>query len=320
MLLLASGLAAPIQAPCQPAPGNHRIGFIAVGLAAPNAKNVTALRSGLADLGYIEGRNLVIDFRWGDGKADQLPRLVNEILQLKPEVIVSLGGGVTARALKAATTTLPVVFVTGDPVAEGVVANLAHPGGNLTGLALLAGELEAKRLELLSQIIPKARRIAVVWNPAQPAIEGIMRDLENAGKHLGLTLLTWKARNKEDLEAALSEIAKSRHDALFIVADPVLGQERARIVEFARKQRLPGFYSFREFAEIGGLASYGSNLAAANRRAASFVDRILKGARPADLPVEQPTTFELVVNLKTARALGITVPDAVRHSADELIE
>ena len=319
-LIIACGLVAAPGAAGQPAPGTHRIGFINSGPAGPNAPNVAAFRSGLADLGYVEGRNLVIEFRWGDQKIDQLPALVNELLSTKPEVILSGGGAVTVRAVKAATESVPIVFITGDPVAERIVPNLARPGGNATGLAVLAGDLEAKRLEIMQQMLPNAKRIAVVWNPTQPYVEGIVRSTEGAASRLGMTLLSWKARNLAELEQAFVEIANAKTDALFIVADPVLGFERARIVEFANRNRLPGIYFWREFAEVGGLASYGTNLTAVYRRAATYVDKVLKGARPGDLPIEQPTTFEFIINLKTAKALGIAIPQTVRQRADEVIE
>ena len=319
VLIAISSLVA-CDASSQPAPGMHRIGYINSGPAGPNAPNVAAFRAGLADLGYVEGRNLVIDFRWGDQKIDQLPKLVDELLALKPAIIFSTGGAVTARAVKAATTTVPVIFVTGDPVVEKIVPNLARPGGNLTGFAVLAGDLEAKRLEILQQMLPRTKRVAVIWNPTQPSVEGIFRNTEEAASRLGMTLLSWKARNPAELEQALVEVASAKTDALFIVADPVLGFERARIVEFANKYRLPGIYFWREFAEIGGLASYGTSLTAVYRRSASYIDQVLKGARPGDLPIQQPTTFEFIINLKTAKALGIAIPPAIRQRADEVIE
>lgn len=319
-LLLAAWAGLHLPAAAQPAPGNHRIAFINVGPAAQNATNVAGFRAGMAELGYVEGRNLTIDFRWADGKPEELPRLVAEALAARPGLVVSTGGPVTARAIKASGTMLPVVFITGNAVAEGLVGNLARPGGNFTGISTLASQLEAKRLELLRQLLPSAKRVAMVWNPAAPDRENIIRDVEQAGSRLGLTLLSFKARSKAELEAAFPEIAAARADALFVTADPVLGFERQAIAEFAGRQRLPGIYFWREFAEIGGLASYGTNLAAVYRRTAMYVDRILKGSAPGDLPIEQPTTFELVVNLKTARSLGIVVPEAVRLRADSVIE
>jgi len=314
VLAFAWGVAA------QPAPGKHVIGFINSGPPGPNAKNVAAFRAGMADLGYVEGRNLEIVFRWAEQRADQLPMLANELVGIKPALIVSTGGAPTLRAVKAATATIPIVFITGNPVAEQVVPSLARPGGNLTGFAVLAGDLEAKRLEMLKLLLPRAKRIAIVWNPAQLYVEDVVKTVEGAARGLDLTLIQWKARNRQELELAFAEIADAKADALFVVADPVLGFERDRIVNFANKNHLPGIYFWREFSEIGGLASYGTNLAAIYRRAATYVDKILKGAKPGDLPIEQPTTFELVINRATAKALGITVSPAVLQRADEVLD
>ena len=320
LLSVLAAVSASVAAAAAPAPGQHRIAFINVGPAAPNSKNVEAFRAGLAELGYVEGRNLTIDYRWADQKVDQLPTLANELLAAKPAVLVSTGGPTTIRAIKSATHTVPVVFITNDPVAEGFVQSLARPGGNMTGLANMTGDLEAKRLELLTEIVPKARKIALVWNPDQPLIAALVGNVEAAGSQLRLKLLPWQARNAGELENVFAEIAKARVDALFIVADPVLGFERARIVDFAAKQRLPSIYFWREFADIGGLASYGTNLPVVYRRTATYIDKILKGTPPGQLPVERPTTFELVINLKTAKALGISVPSAVQQRADTLLE
>jgi putative ABC transport system substrate-binding protein len=320
MLVLITGLAVPVFALGQPAPGMHRIGFINTGPPGPNAKNVAAFRAGLADLGYVEGRNLEIIFRWADNKVDQLPVLASELVGLKPEVIFSTGGPPTVRAVRAATSTIPIVFVTGDPVTEGIVPSLARPGGNLTGMAVLASDLEAKRLEVLKLMLPRAKRVAIVWNPSPPYAEGIVQGLETAARRLDVTLLSWKARDRQELERAFSEIAAARPDALLVVADAVLGFERDRIVNFASTNHLPGIYFWREFTEIGGLASYGTSLTAVYRRATTYVDKVLKGAKPGDLPIEQPTTFELVINRATAKALGITIPPAVLQRADEVIE
>lgn len=221
---------------------------------------------------------------------------------------------------KAATTTVPVVFITGDPVAEKFVASLARPGGNLTGMALLASDLDVKRLEILQQQVPRAKRVAVILNPSQARLESGTKDLEDAGKRLGLTLLMWQARNGPELDAAFAEIAAAKIDALHLLADPVYAAESRRIVEFASRQRLPSIHAFRLFAQRGGLASYGTNLAAVFRRAAVPVDRILRGAKPGDMPIEQPTTFEFVINLKAAKEQGIEIPLTLRQRADELIE
>lgn len=320
LLIAIGGLFAPMSASGQPAPGKHVIGFINSGPPGPNAKNVAAFRAGMSDLGYVEGRNLEIVFRWGERKVDRLPVLANELVAVKPEVIVSTGGAPTIRAVKAATARIPIVFITGDPIAEQIVPNLARPGGNLTGLSVLAGELEAKRLEMLKLMLPRAKRIAVIWNPSQPYVEGVVQSVEAAARRLSLTLLPWKARNTQELERVFSEILDAKTEALFVISDPVLGSDRDRIVNFASKNHLPGIYFWREFTEIGGLASFGTNLSAVYRRAATYVDKVLKGARPGDLPIEQPTTFELVINRSTAKALGVTIPPALLQRADDVID
>ena len=312
-------LAATI-AVAQPAPGTHRIGFINSGPPGLNEVNVVAMRKGFADLGYEEGRNLVIDYRWANQQVDRLPMLLDELVALKPEVIISTGGPVTVRAAKNATTTIPVVFVTGDPVEEKLVASYRQPGGNMTGFAVLAADLEAKRLEILTQILPRAKRIAAIWNPESPSIDRAMQNLEAAARRLNLRLTLWKASSRQDLERVFVEIAAARPEALFVVGDPVLGFERARIVEFSNANRLPGIYFWREFAEDGGLASYGTNLPAIYRRLALPVDKILKGRKAGDIPVELPTTFELVVNQKTAKALGIVIPSSILQRADDVIQ
>jgi putative ABC transport system substrate-binding protein len=300
----------------EPAPGTHRIAFVNLGPADANAKNFQAFRDGLAELGYIEGRNVVLDVRWANGDPGKLPSIVQELLAHDPKIVVSTGGPSTVRAVKNATSTVPVVFITGNPVAEGVAATLARPGANLTGFAVLAGELEAKRLELLKQMVPSAKRVAVLWNPAQPSIEGIVERVNSAGASLGLVLIPSKARNVADLDAAFKNIAAAKADALFVVADPVLGFERARIVDFANRNKLPAMYFWREFVEAGGLASYGTVLPDVYRRLAVQIDKILKGARAGELAIQQPTQFELAVNRDTVRALGVTIPPNVLQRVD----
>jgi len=302
-----------------PAPGTHRVAFISSGPAAANVENFAAFKQGLTENGYVEGRNLVLDVRWANGNVASLPTLVNEVLEAKPKVIISTGGPVTVGAVKAATTSVPVVFISGDPVAEKIVSNLARPGGNLTGFAVLAGELEAKRLEVLRELLPRAKRVAVVWNPSQVSIEPIIQAVEGAAKRLDFTVVPWKARNPGELDAAFAEIAKAKVDALFVVADPVLGFERQRIVAFARQNHLPAIYFWREFVEIGGLASYGTSLTDVYRRIGGPVDKVLKGQKPGDLPIELPNKFELVVNRATARELGIAIPSAVLQRADRVL-
>jgi len=302
------------------APGVHRIGFINVGPETVNATNVAAFRAGLAELGYVEGRNLTIDFRWADSKPDRLASLVNELLVLKPDLIVSTGGPPTVRAVKAATTSVPVVFITGDPVDERIVSNLSRPGGNLTGLAVLGNNLEPKRLELLKEALPGVSRVAVIWNPGNPSTAESLDEIRSSARALNLALSFFAARNARELDSALSKVLSAHVDSIYVVGDPVLGYERQRIVDFARTNRLPGIYFWREFVQDGGLMSFGTSLTATFRRAATYVDKILKGAKPGDLPIEQPTKFELVINARTAKALGITIPQPVLLRADEVIQ
>lgn len=318
--LLAALIVQGLPALAQPAPGQHRIAFINLGPAAPNATNIAAFRAGMADLGYVEGRNLTLDVRWADNHVERLPALAEELLAAKPRVVVSTGGSPTARAMHAATSTVPVVFISGDPVAEGIVANLARPGRNMTGIAVRHGDIDPKRLELLKRIAPRARRLAVIWNPGQPAADTIIARAEAAANQLGFVPQLWRARSRAELETAFTEIAAAKPDALYVVADPVLGFERQRIVEFAAAQRLPAVHFWREFAEIGGLASFGTNLNAVYRRLAAFVDKVLKGANPGEIPIEQPTLFEVVVNLRAARALDLVIPGDVLSRADKLVE
>jgi putative ABC transport system substrate-binding protein len=319
-LLLIGICTTSLSAFGQSASKMRHIGFINVGPAAANKINVEAFQQGLRDVGYVEGRSIIVDYRWGDGQVGRLPGMVNELLALKPEVIVSTGGLPTILAVKAATQTVPVVFITGDPVHEGIVPSLARPGGNLTGFAVLAEELEAKRLEFLKLVLPKATRIGVIWNPAQRFSVGTLRTMESAAAKMGLSVESWQARDGRELDLALAAVAAAKVDALVVLADPVLGFERARIVDFATQKQIPGIYFWREFAEIGGLMSYGTNLSAMYRRAATYVDKILKGAKPGDLPIEQPTTFEFVINLNTAKALGLTIPQPLLLRADVVIQ
>ena len=320
LLVTALTLVAATSAAAQPAAGLHRIGFINSGSAAVNASNVEAFRTGLTELGYIEGRNIIVDYRWADGNVERIPRLLHELLTLKPKVIVSTGGPPTVLAAKAATNTVPVVFITGDPLVEKIVPSMARPGGNLTGFALISEALETKRLQLLREVLPSATRIGVIWNPASPTMAGVMLDVRAAANRLNLTLETREARNRAELDFALDALASAKIDAMVVIADVVLGWDRQRIVDFANQHRLPGIYFWREFVEIGGLMSYNTNLPAMYRRAATYVDKILKGAKPGDLPVEQPTKFELVINLKAAKALGITIPQSLLLRADEVIQ
>jgi putative ABC transport system substrate-binding protein len=315
-LIAAGGFLPTWETRAQPKPSTRRIAFINVGPAEPNAPNVAAFRESLRELGYVEGRDLTLDFFWGDQQVERLPGLVADLLARKPDVILSCGGPSTIRAVKAATSSIPVVFITGDAVGEGIVASLARPGANLTGFNVFAASLDGKRLEILHEALPAARTVAILWNPGTPGETMGRDDASHAAARLGLEIHWLEARDNAELERALASIPIARTDALFVVADPVLGFRRKRIVEFANANRLPGVYFWREFVEDGGLMSYGARLTDIYRRAARYVDKILNGAKPADLPIEQPTTFELVVNLRTAKAIGVTFPKSLLVRAD----
>ena len=299
---------------------SYRIGYLGSGSAATSAHYAASFRDALSKLGYVEGRNIVTTYRWAEGRFERLPALINELIREKPDVIIGFGGAQVTSALKSATSTLPVVFLTDDPVAEGVVDSLARPGGNLTGVSVMQDEAEVKRVQLVKDALPKASQVAVLRNPDRPRSVEQLQTIEGAGTAAGLEVTTWDAASTDELDRILSAAPVAPLDALLVLTDPMLFTQRARIVEFAARNHLPGFYFWREFVEAGGLMSYGPNLGEMHRRMASYVVKILTGAKPADLPVEQPTTFELVINLKTAKALGLTVPPSLLARADEVIE
>ena len=282
-----------------------------------------AFRQGLRDLGYVEGRNLVIEYRDAEGKVERLPALAAELVALKVDVIVA-SGTLAALAAKQATRTLPIVFSpAADPVASGLVTSLARPGGNVTGLSLLNSELVGKWLEQLKQAIPGVSRVAVLWQPGafgERTEKDMLKGAEVAARALGVQLQFVEARGPEDFDRAFSDMTRARAGALTVLGSTMFVSERRRLVDLAAKNRLPAVYNVREFVDAGGLMSYGPNLADLFRRAATYVDKILKGAKPGDLPVEQPTKFELVINLKTAKALGLTIPQSVLVRADEVIQ
>jgi putative ABC transport system substrate-binding protein len=274
----------------------------------------------LRDLGYLEGHNVVIEYRWAEGKYEQFPTLIGELLALKMDVIVTAGTPATL-AVKKATTSVPLVMIAvGDPVGTGIVPSLNRPGGNITGLTSIAQELDAKRLELLREVIPALSHIAVLWNSANP-IQAIEQNrVRVAAQALRMTILSYGVQTEEGLEKAFATIVKEQPGALLVLADRLFLHHRKRIMDFATKHRLPGVYSYRELVEAGGLMSFGPSYSGMHRRAAYFVDRILKGANPGDLPVERPASFELVVNLKAAKALGLTIPPSVLLRASEVIQ
>ncbi len=311
-------LMAPPAADAQQAGKIPRIGLLRPG--PPPDIYGEAFRQGMRDLGYVEGRNIVIEVRYAEGKLDRLPELAAELVRLKVDVIVtSTEGGI--RAAKEATSTIPIVFAAhGDPVGMGFVASLARPGGNITGFSTLAKELVGKRMELLREVFPRISRVAVLWNSVSQGMRLRVGEAEVAAKTLGISLQSVGVRDPDELDAAFSAMAKDRPDALVTLVDPFTVSHRKRIVDFAARSQLPAMYETRDFVDSGGLISYGPNIAGLYRRAAGYVDKILKGAKPADLPVEQPMRFELVINLKTAKALGLTIPQSVMVRADQVIQ
>jgi putative ABC transport system substrate-binding protein len=313
-------LAAPLAALAQQKGKVWRIGFLGPTSASGLADRVEALRAGLRDLGYVEGKNIVIEYRWSEGKVERLPELAAELVRLKVEVIVTTGSA-TILAAKSATTTIPIVMATsGDPVGLGLIASLARPGGNVTGMAGFGPEAAAKRLELLKDVFPRTKQVAVLLNPDNPGnVRLSFPALEAAAKSLKLELQQFPVRGPGDIDSAFAAMAKRRVDAIVTTDDGVFTANAGAIAKLAAKTRLPSAGPI-ELAEAGGLMAYAANRRELFRRAAYFVDRIFKGAKPADLPVEQATRFETVLNLKTAKALGIRFPERVLARADRVIE
>ncbi len=323
VLLVALGLgllAAPLAAEAQQPAKVPRIGFLGGSPATGFPNNyLEAFRQGLRELGYVEGRNITIEYRWAEGKYDRLPALAAELVQLKVDVIFAFATP-PSQAAKQATKTIPIVMLAADAVEQGLVASLARPGSNITGLSVQAPELGGKQLQLLKQVVPRASRVAILWNTANPYTALVVRETEAAARTLGVQLQSLPVRGPEEFEGAFEAATRGGAAALLTVGDVLTIAHRTRIVALAAKSRLPAMYTFREFVDDGGLMAYGANLADLSRRAATYVDKILKGAKPGDLPVEQPTKFELVINLRTAKALGLTIPQSVLIRADEVIQ
>jgi putative ABC transport system substrate-binding protein len=317
--LLGGAAAWPLTARAQQTGGKvRRIGILQPG--APPQPLVEAFRDRLREVGYREGRDVVLEYRWAQGKLDRLNQLATELVGLNLDVITT-SSTPAAIAARLATATIPIVFTNvGDPVGAGVVASLARPGGNATGISLLATELSAKRLEILREIVPDMSRVAMLWNDTNPGMVLRAREANDAATKLGVTIQSIGVHDLVDFEPAFAAIESARVNALITLVDPFTLQYRKRIVDFAAARRLPAIYESREFVESGGLISYGPNLLAIARRAADYIDNIFKGAKPADLPVEQPTTFELFIDTKTARTLNLTIPQAVMLRADRVIE
>jgi putative ABC transport system substrate-binding protein len=297
------------------------IGVLGNGSLGEVAPFMAAFRQGLSETGYVEGQNVAIEYRGAEGHYDRLPALAAELVGRKVDVIVSTGGSPTALAAKRATSTIPIVFRSGaDAVELGLVASLARPGGNLTGVSMLIDELTPKRLELLSELVPQAGVIDLLVNPNNPNAERTMRDAAEAARVKGVQLHILKAGTESEIDTAFSTLVQLHAGALVVSADPFLSSRREQLVALALRHAVPTIYAWREFVASGGLISYGSSLTGAYRLVGIYAGKILKGAKPADLPVEQPTKFELVVNLKTAKALGLRVPPALLARADEVIE
>jgi len=313
------GVAWPLAIRAQaPAGKIYRLGILQP--AKPPEPLVDALMERLKELGYREGRNIAYEYRWAEGKLDRFPELARQLVDLKVDVITvfTTPGAIAA---KNATKTIPIVFGgVGDPVGAGVVPSLSHPGGNVTGISILATELSAKRLEILKEIVPNAAPVAMFWNDTNPGMVLRAREAENAADKLKLNLQSIGVHDLISFDAAFAKINGNQFNALLTLVDPFTREHRQRIVDFAAQRRLPAIYESREFVDTGGLVSYGPSLPAVQRRVADYVNMIFKGSKPGDLPVEQPTKFELVINLKTARALGLTIPPTVLERADELID
>jgi putative tryptophan/tyrosine transport system substrate-binding protein len=288
------------------------IGFLNSGSPGPFAPLLVAFHQGLKDGGYVEGQNVAIEYRWAEGRYDQLPALAADLVRRKVAVIAATGGTLSARAAEAATATIPILFVTANPVGEGLVGGFSRPGGNATGVSVFTAELAPKRLQLLRELVPKADKIAILINLANEETEALTR--------AGVQLLTIKAPADSDLELAFTQAVQRGVNALLVSADPVFTARRTELVALAARHSLPAGYPWREYVEAGGLMSYGTSLAGTYRQIGQYVSRVLKGDKPADLPVQNPTKFELVINSRTAKALGLTVPETLLATADEVIQ
>jgi putative ABC transport system substrate-binding protein len=319
LICALSILTVPWAANAQQSAKVAQIGWLGLGSGFPDP-HLKAFLQGLRDLGWVESQNIVITWRFARGRVEHLPDLAAELVRLPLDVIVCGAGEPVVRAARQATRTLPIVMaVSAAPVETGLVASLARPGGNITGLSIYSAEMGGKRLELLKNAVPHASRVAVLWNAAFPGKDLEWQDTQSAARKLGVTLSSVEVRGPDDFDGALAVLAKERPDALIVFSDPLANEHSTQIADFATQNRLPTLAETKVFAEAGGLMTYGASVPALLRRAAYYVDRILKGAKPADLPVEQPTKFELVLNLKTAQALGLTIPPTLLFQADEVI-
>ena len=322
IITLALGLlAAPLASDAQQTGKVYRIGFILTAAREEVVHLAKALDEGLRELGYVEGQNIVFERRFAEGKQERLPALAAELVRLKVDVIVT-GSNPVIAAVKQATATIPVVMaVSRDPVGTGFIASLARPGGNITGLSNdPTPEIVGKSLELLKEAVPGVSRVAYLWNPAPPGAGTYRNAVESAARKLGVTFQSVEVRGSNEFEGAFAAMVRERADGVAVAGDPVIFSARSQVALLAARNRLPAVYQVREFAEAGGLMSYGSNIAHQFRRAATYVDKIRKGAKPGDLPVEQATKFEFIINLKTAKVLGLTIPQSVLIRADHVIQ
>jgi putative tryptophan/tyrosine transport system substrate-binding protein len=325
--ILVFALSAMLLALCSSAEAQQakkitRIGYLAPGDAAGDSIRSEAIRLALRERGYIEGQNIAFQYRYAERKQERYPELAAELVHLKVDIILVTGGYPVMRAAKNATKTIPIVMMGSgiDPVGAGLVESLARPGGNVTGLTNLNTELVGKRLELFKEAVPRLARVAVIYDPGSPNHVLMLKEVQTAARPLGLTIRSWEVRGADDFKKVFAALSKERPDGLYVPPGPLHTTNRNRIVDFTLKSRLPSMWGNREFVDAGGLMSYDADLADSYRRVAYFVDRILKGAKPADLPVEQPTKFEFVINLKTAKQIGLTIPPEVLARANRLIK
>jgi len=319
--MTGSLLAAPLAAEGQQMASRPRIGWL--GTSSPSdpraARYLSAFQQGLRELGYVEGQNIAIEFRWAEGKYDRLAGLAAELVRLTVNVLMA-GTQAAIQAAKHATETIPIVMVASDPVAAGFVVSLARPGGNITGVSMMSAEVIGKQLEMLKEVVPRVSRVALLGNPTNPGNAQWVRDAQDAARALSVRLQPLEARDPSEIDNAFTEMTREQAGAVVILNDTMLSDNRIRIADHAVRRRLPTVFGLSEYAEVGGLLTYEADRADRWRRAATFVDKILKGAKPGDLPVEQPTKFELIINLKTAKALGLTIPPSLLQRADQVIE
>jgi putative tryptophan/tyrosine transport system substrate-binding protein len=307
----------PLAARAQQGGKKYIVGRFSAGSATEPLNNVVT--EAFRELGWVEGENVVFERRYAENRLERLPEMAADLVRLKVDVIMA-GGTLAPLAAKRATSTIPIVMTSGDPLGSGLVANLARPGGNVTGMSLMTSDLGGKRLELLKELSPRLARVAVLWNAANPYPAIVFKETQGAGQTLGIEVQSLEVRGPDDLDGAFEAARTQRPDAMITVEDPLTLTYRKRIADFATGQQLPSLHGSREFVAAGGLISYGANLVDLNRRAAGYVDKILKGAKPADLPVQQPTKFDLVINLTTAKTLGLAVSPSLLARADEVIE